>query len=113
MNRTTPLHTHHAFVSRKNLSHTVVATDNIDRSMCPYSIVTALLLLVVGTSAFASKEAWKSRPSVPELVQTRGDAPKERLPWDAMRFMKQSSKFVSINPFSRKEQLTVQPGDLL
>jgi hypothetical protein len=81
--------------------------------MSPSSIATGLLLLVVGTSAFASKEAWKSRPSVPELEQTRGDAPKERLPWDAMRFMKQSSKFVSINPFSRKQQLTVQPGDLL
>jgi hypothetical protein len=73
--------------------------------MSPSSIATALLLLVVDTSAFASKEARKSRPSDPELAQSRGDARKERLPWNAMRFMKQSSKLVSANPFPGNSSL--------
>jgi outer membrane lipoprotein SlyB len=74
------------------------------------------LLLVLGlplVSSFAVKEGWKNRPAVPELAQSREESSAaDRQPWDALRFVRQSSKFVSV-PFSKKDIRTVQPGDVL
>jgi hypothetical protein len=78
---------------------------------------TTTLLLVLGlplVSSFAAKgEGWKSRPAVPELAQSREETPaSDRQPWDALRFVRQSSKFMPV-PFSKKDVRVVQPGDVL
>mmetsp|Transcript_28139 Transcript_28139/g.39586 ORF Transcript_28139/g.39586 Transcript_28139/m.39586 type:complete len:300 (-) Transcript_28139:69-968(-) len=36
----------------------------------------------------------------------------DRQPWDAFRFVRQSSKFVNM-PFTQKDERTIQPGDIL
>lgn len=70
-------------------------------------------------SAFASpKVGWRSRPIVPELSRTEEDLSsreKEKRPWDVMRFLQQSSKFISLpRPFGKIEQhRNIEPGELL
>lgn len=76
-----------------------------------------LATLPAAVSGFAaennSEGGWKTRPAVPELEQPRTpDNPEIRQRWDALRFVQQSSKFVSL-PFQEKQQRTVQPGDVL
>jgi len=70
---------------------------------------------------------WKSRPAFPELARSNnksnaGVAVKnvkssERVPWDALRFVEQSSKFISRPkiPFLEKnpEPIPVLPGDVI
>jgi len=60
-------------------------------------------------------DGWKSRPAVPELQQESSRiAPSDRTPWDAVRFIKQSSKFIDVNPFKKAAStVVVQPGDAL
>ena len=77
---------------------------------------TTTLLLVLGlpvVSSFAVKEGWKNRPAVTELAQSREESSAtDRQPWDALRFVRQSSKFIAV-PFGKKDIRTVQPGDVL
>jgi hypothetical protein len=77
---------------------------------------TTTLLLALGfplVTGFAAKEGWKSRPAVPELAQSRDETQaSDRQPWDALRFVRQSSRFVSV-PFAKKDVRVVQPGEVL
>lgn len=89
----------------------------------------ASLLLALALPLFASSFAapnqggWKTRPAVPEVQQTSSSNSQDdssttatspdRQPWEALRFVRQSSKFVSMNPFASKEKRNVQPGNVL
>ena len=88
-----------------------------------------LILTIVGLCAYqvnalsSVKKGWKTRPTVPELSRTDKDdvaselkKEQKREPWDALRFVQQSSKFVSLpRPFSSKVKTAkvIQPNDAL
>ncbi len=88
-----------------------------------------LILTLVGLCAYqvnalsSVKKGWKTRPTVPELSRTEKDdvaselkKEQKREPWDALRFVQQSSKFVSLpRPFSSKVKTAkvIQPNDAL
>lgn len=82
-------------------------------------ILTALNCEV--THALANKGAWTSRPLVPEMAKSPEEVSsdenpiksKAREPWDAIRFVKQSSKFISLpKPFPTSSKI-VEPGQIL
>lgn len=64
-------------------------------------------------AAFAKRGGWENRPR--PTPGRKNVNTEERQPWDAMRFFKQSSKFVSVpTPFQRKsEKITLKPGDVI
>eukprot|EP00560_Eucampia_antarctica_P009964 CAMPEP_0197828992 /NCGR_PEP_ID=MMETSP1437-20131217/5469_1 /TAXON_ID=49252 ORGANISM="Eucampia antarctica, Strain CCMP1452" /NCGR_SAMPLE_ID=MMETSP1437 /ASSEMBLY_ACC=CAM_ASM_001096 /LENGTH=281 /DNA_ID=CAMNT_0043430435 /DNA_START=84 /DNA_END=929 /DNA_ORIENTATION=+ len=73
-------------------------------------------------SGLASPQSgWKSRPLVPELstfednLISKKKEKKVKEPWDAMRFVQQSSKFISLpRPFGKSEKSKIiESGDLL
>ena len=81
----------------------------------------AALLLAVGLPLLVSgfvpsdHQVGKNRLVLSKLNQASGDeqqATVDRQPWDAFRFVRQSSKFMSM-PFGKKQQQTVQPGTVL
>lgn len=81
------------------------------------SIIASLsfLLFLPHTEAFASKTGgWKNRPVAPELAKSE-DKGGERVPWDGIRFLKQSSKFITMpSPFSKSGKAKeILPGDTL
>lgn len=81
------------------------------------------LLLVLGAAAVsgfaASAQGWKTRSAVLQLAQSssrEGETETkstERQPWDAFRFMKQSSTFVLGSAFGKKDRRTIEPGNVL
>lgn len=83
------------------------------------SILLLLSLIVFhlpSTYAFANQKGWKTRPVVPELAK----APEEetskqvkREKWDVLRFISQSSKFVSLPKPPIFTPIKVSPGDTL
>jgi hypothetical protein len=97
-------------------------------------LFTAGLLLsfwtqnAVAFSAMSPKKTQKagtgssSRLLIPELkemaiARSKEESTKqaENVPWDALRFVRQSSKFISLpNPFAgSKQKKKVQPGELM
>jgi len=66
-------------------------------------------------SGLAGDGAWKTKPAIPELQQSSPTEPSsERQKWDAFRFAKQSSKFVTLpNPFKSNKVRVVEPGETL
>jgi hypothetical protein len=88
----------------------------------PKQIASVLFFLSLPfvVSSFAAEKGggWKTRPAVPELQQSSSSNEKDsatstRQPWEPLRFVRQSSKFVSMNPFATKEERVVQPGNVL
>lgn len=80
------------------------------------TLLTTALTIIGSVHGFANPtNGWKSRPAIPELQQESSTTPPEkRTPWDAVRFIKQSSKFINVNPFQKKSgTVVVQPGDVL
>mmetsp|Transcript_26123 Transcript_26123/g.38677 ORF Transcript_26123/g.38677 Transcript_26123/m.38677 type:complete len:273 (-) Transcript_26123:435-1253(-) len=91
-------------------------------------ICLSFALMKTATS-FASKNllnqntdrGWKTRPSFPELGRQPGEgnnaqSKNEKVPWDGMRFLQQSSKFFTPpRLFQKKDEGTkvVNPGDTL
>mmetsp|Transcript_25895 Transcript_25895/g.40196 ORF Transcript_25895/g.40196 Transcript_25895/m.40196 type:complete len:265 (-) Transcript_25895:207-1001(-) len=77
--------------------------------------ITALTIGSVYGFANPTEKGWKSRPAIPEIQQQSSSTPpSERTPWDAGRFIKQSSKFINVNPFQPKPvTVVVQPGDVI
>lgn len=78
------------------------------------SVLFAFILpLLASGFAAPNEQGWKTRPRVPELQQASSDSEvSERQPWEPLRFVRQSSKFVS-NPFSKADERVIQPGDVL
>lgn len=76
-----------------------------------------LFTLPILISGFAAPKqgGWTTRRrAVPELQESSGESTSsERQPWEPLRFVQQSSKFVSMNPFANKKERVVQPGDVL
>ncbi len=87
------------------------------------SILAIIPLTVVFTKseAFASQKGWRSRPVIPELAKTSEDenllkSEKKKERWDPIRFLSQSSKFVSMPKPSlpgTKRSFSVSPGDVI
>mmetsp|Transcript_8796 Transcript_8796/g.12492 ORF Transcript_8796/g.12492 Transcript_8796/m.12492 type:complete len:332 (+) Transcript_8796:72-1067(+) len=92
--------------------------------------ILSLVQLPNSTSSFSSPEGgWTSRPLVPELARNNANqedknivspandekaiTSKNREPWDAFRFVKQSSQFITILPKPFLQPLIVNPGDTL
>jgi len=87
--------------------------------------VTSLLLFVIALES-ATSFSWSQPPLVPELAKNQsssspqpslsstspGPSPQKREPWDFIRFVKQSSKFVSL-PKPPTKPSTIKPGDTL
>lgn len=92
--------------------------------MLPRIISVSLILAALNCEVahgLANKGGWTSRPAVPELAKSPEETssnenptkPKGREPWDAIRFLKQSSKFISLpKPFPTSPKV-VEPGQLL
>ncbi|GFH51160.1 hypothetical protein CTEN210_07636 [Chaetoceros tenuissimus] len=70
------------------------------------------------TYAFANQKGWKTRPVVPELAKAPEEETSQQVKrekWDVLRFISQSSKFVSLPkpPIFSKAPIKVSPGDTL
>lgn len=81
-------------------------------------IFLSIHILAVSVSALSKNgdSGWKSRPLIPELEQeTKPTSGGSKQKWDAVGFLKQSSKFVSLpNPFKSPKSGTItMPGDVL
>jgi hypothetical protein len=78
-----------------------------------------LLNCLLWSNLFASINAlagggWQSRPIIPELAKSSEESPtNKRQKWDAMRFLSQSSKFVSMPKLGSPNPTKVQPGDII
>lgn len=104
-----------------NYNHHTLDKDHVNITMMPSKqflsfILLGSLPLLVSSFAAPNKSGWKTRPAVPELQQSsNSDTEKDsaRQPWEPLRFVQQSSKFVSMNPFSKPNERVVQPGDVL
>lgn len=76
-------------------------------------------LLISSASAFANQKGWGNRPLVPELSKRSEEGTKKREKWDLIRFISQSSKFITLPkpplplPGITKRPTKVYPGDIL
>ena len=76
--------------------------------------------VIVTTEAFANQKGWTSRPAIPELArtpeeETQADS-KKKEKWDPIRFLSQSSKFVSFPkpPLpGMNRPIQVSPGEVV
>jgi hypothetical protein len=78
-------------------------------------LLLSLAALAALGDAFAGKTAgWKSRPAVPEIEAQFDpkEKPSEKQKWELGRFVKQSSKFVTM-PFASTPTRTILPGDVI
>lgn len=69
-----------------------------------------------GSKTSATEKGWEERPLVPELANSNSSGkPKERVPWDGLRFLKQSSKFISLPKLFGGNAATevINPGDVI
>lgn len=91
----------------------------MNRAVLILSVLAFYEWNVLSTSALASpKSGWRSRPIIPELSRSEVESisnGNERRPWDMMRFLKQSSNFISLPlPFGKSEApQTIEPRDIL
>lgn len=81
-----------------------------------------LLLSVVisqicgATVALSNSNGWKTRPVVPELARNNVSSRSKTQKWDAVRFLKQSSKFISLNPLKKNGnnlKKIISPNDVV
>ena len=84
------------------------------------TLLTWLAVTAIVTEAFANQKGWTSRPAIPELAktpeeETQADS-KKKEKWDPIRFLSQSSKFVSFPkpPLpGMNRPIQVSPGEVV
>ena len=78
----------------------------------------AFTILVTTNALSSPPKGWKTRPVMPELAKSnknRGEKSNtgKREPWDPIRFIQQSSKFIPKPSFGRSDSTVVRPGDII
>jgi len=92
------------------------------KHFAPFLLVMLSFPLLASSFAAPSKDGgWNTRPAVPELQRasssdnesTTTKTASDRQPWEPLRFVRQSSKFMSMNPLRKKDERVIQPGNTL
>lgn len=85
------------------------------------TIVKTLTLVSIfsTTFGFSAKNPWKNRPLVPEIAQNleakSTESPTKKEKWDPLRFVSQSSKFITLPSIIPKKRTpkVIKPGDVI
>lgn len=87
---------------------------------CVVTVVLAAVYTLTACSvinAFSSpSKGWGKRPIFPELAKSNkvsAESQTKKQSWDALRFFRQSSKFISMPSLGRSQSIVVEPGDIV